>query len=705
MKFNYLKIFLSKKKRIRPLLQSETTECGLVCLVMIANHLGHNYTVFGLRKEFRISSRGISLDTLVEYAGKLNLETEAYRLEMEDLVQLKLPAILHWDLNHFVVLKKTGRKFSTILDPACGERKLTNKKLSKHFTGIALEIESKGKLESLITSQGLSYRWFFESYENLTTNSIFLFLISFSMLLLSLILPFYSMTVFDSVVSRKDMPLLNILSIIAIIVTFLYIASSWTRDRLILLIGAHFSSQLSKRTMSHLLSLPLDFFNRRHVGDLVSRLSSLTVVRKMITEDLISTLIDTLILLFTFSLMFYYASKLALTVLLFIGTYALVRFLFYESYKSAQREHVVSSSAEDTMLIESIRAMQTIKLHDGESLRMNGWKKHFNQSQLAMVRSQSINISSENLAKVIFSLENILVIYIGSISIMEGRISVGVFISFLSYKLLFEERFRALIDRFFEFRLLDLHVERLADILLQVPEKNSSRFEFSDMSGNLELKDVSFKYSEIEEPILKSINLTIKSGEKIAIVGKSGCGKSSLIRIMLGLNVPDTGDVSIDGVSIDENIKSYRKNIATVMQDDVLISGTILENISFFSESPDLDLAIDCAKKSQIFEDIQSMPMKFHTMVSSYGSGLSGGQRQRILLARALYRNPKILFLDEATSGLDVLSEKSVLTELFKMNSTVVIVAHRPETIRYADRVLKVENGEISELELFRESS
>jgi ATP-binding cassette subfamily B protein RaxB len=301
--------------------------------------------------------------------------------------------------------------------------------------------------------------------------------------------------------------------------------------------------------------------------------------------------------------------------------------------------------------------------------------------------------------KLVFGLERIAVVWIGALLVMDHTFSVGMLFAFIAYKEQFATRVSALIDKFVEVRMLKLQGERLADIVLTPPEPQAE-FEprAQDLPLSLELRNIQFAYSETEPQVLRGLSLQIEPGESVAIVGPSGCGKTTLLKLMLGVHAPQGGEIRVGGVPLARlGLRAWRDMIGTVMQDDQLFAGSITDNISFFDPQADADWVAECARVAAVIDDIEAMPMGFHTLIGDMGGSISGGQRQRILLARALYKRPKILFLDEATSALDVEREREVNQAIRQLELTRIIVAHRPETIASASRVIVLHDGRVSQ--------
>jgi ATP-binding cassette subfamily B protein RaxB len=317
----------------------------------------------------------------------------------------------------------------------------------------------------------------------------------------------------------------------------------------------------------------------------------------------------------------------------------------------------------------------------------------------AGIATRKLELLFSVLHRLVFGLERVAVVWVGALMVMDQRFSVGMLFAFLAFKEQFAQRVSALIDKGVELRMLRLQGERLADIVLAAPEDaGPPRRGDREVDGRIELRGASFRYADNEADVLQGVNLVIEPGESVAIVGPSGGGKTTLLKLILGIHSPQSGEVRIGGVPLEQlGLAPWRAVVGTVMQDDALLTGSVIDNISFFDAVPDVDWAVECARLAAVHDEIEDMPMGYHTLIGEMGGSLSGGQKQRLLLARALYKRPRVLLLDEATSALDVERERVVNTNIRKLELTRVIVAHRPETVASAGRVVVLNDGRVTQ--------
>ena len=403
----------------------------------------------------------------------------------------------------------------------------------------------------------------------------------------------------------------------------------------------------------------------------------------------------------TLFMMWYYSTDLTVVVLVALMIYALIRWSLYLPVKNATKEQLIHTATKDSSFMETARALQAVKMFHREGKRESLWHNAFAKSLNAGITLGRLNISFVAANQLLFGAENILVIYLGAGIILNGDFTVGMLTAFIAYKTQFTQKASGLVDKVLELRLIRVHLNRVADIALAKKELSDNVIIRTDVeiNGDIELQNIAFKFSENEPLILININLKINAGESVAIIGKSGCGKSTLLKIIAGLITPLEGQILVDGQpSVNMGVKRYHGQMGAVMQNDSLLSGSISENISFFSENWDFKRVEESSKRAALHTDVMLMPMKYNTLIGDMGNTLSGGQQQRLLLARALYQEPKVLLLDEATSHLDISLERFVNKGIKRMKITRVFVAHRPETVSTADRVLSLENGLLTEL-------
>jgi ATP-binding cassette, subfamily B, bacterial CvaB/MchF/RaxB len=662
--------------------------------------------LFDLRSRFSVSLKGATLQQLMAHASALNFSTRPLRLEVEELNRLQLPCILHWNLNHFVVLTKVSRGRVVILDPAVGQRRLKLEEVSRSFTGVALELTPNAEFEATDQRKKVALSALTGKVLGLKRSLFQIFGIALALQVFAIASPLLNQLVVDDAIATYDKDLLTVLvmgfAMLLLIQTLLGLARSW----MVMVLGMSLSMQWASNVFSHLVRLPVDFFEKRHLGDIVSRFGSVGAIQRTLTTSVIEAILDGIMSVAALGMMLLYSSMLTAVVLTAVAAYALLRWAAYRPFRDATAERLVVAARENTHFLESLRAIVPLKLFGREQERRARWQNLLIEVQNRDVRTAKMGIAFSTANTFIFGLENLVVLWLGAGLVMQTStqgqavFTIGMLFAFISYKGQLTGRMTALINFAVDIKMLGLHAERLADIALAEPEKDTVPDNALDhLQPRIELRNVSFRYGEGEPWILKDTSLVLEPGESVAIVGPSGCGKTTLLKIILGLRKPVEGEVLYGGLPVRQlGLQNYRRLIGTVMQEDTLLAGSIADNISFFDVHSDVARVEECAKLAAVHDDIVHMPMGYQTLVGDMGSSLSGGQKQRVLLARALYKQPKVLALDEATSHLDIANEKQVTQALSKMQITRIIVAHRPETIAGAQRVVVLQDGKVHEL-------
>lgn len=681
------------RRRLPAIRQTEAAECGLACLAMIASYYGHQTDLITLRRRHPVSLQGVTLRGLIQIANQMQLACRPLRFELEGLRQLRLPAIVHWDLSHFVVLKAVNSKGIVIHDPAAGVQTFSFAIASRHLTGIALELTPAEGFTRKVEKTRLPFRVFSGNLEGIGTSLTQVFVLSVILEILVIAAPFYLQLTVDEVVARGDTDLMVALALGFGLLTIINIATTALRSHIVLIMQNAVHFKMGARLFHHLLRLPLSFFEKRHIGDVLSRFQSIEPIRDVLAEGLILAVIDGFMALATLAMIFIYSPKLALIVLLALLLYLAARLALYRRFRDLNEIHIQAEAKEHSNFIESARAIQSIKLFNRESDRESQWLNRHAETVNANVRMGRAMIQFKTLNNVIFGVENIITVYIAATLALQNAMTIGMIFAFMSYKMQFTSKASTLVEKILEFRLLDLHLERISDIALNPLEAGHDRLLLtsSTINGSLELRNVSFRYAETERYVLENVSLKVEAGKFVTITGPSGGGKTTLLKIMLGLLEPTSGEILIDGVPLQTlGVRAYRHQVAAVMQEDHLLSGSISENISFFDPELDHDRIVECAQIAGIHEEIMSMPMGYNSLIGDMGSSLSGGQKQRILLARALYKRPRILFLDEGTSQLDVENERQINLRLRALDITRISVAHRPGMANGADTILQI---------------
>ncbi|NLR76193.1 peptidase domain-containing ABC transporter [Leeia aquatica] len=685
------------------ILQTEAAECGLACLAMVSSWHGHRVDLPTLRNRFNISLKGVTLANLIQMANQLEMNSRPLKLELTELDQLRRPCILHWNLNHFVVLHAVNRRGIVIHDPALGKRQLSWEEASRSFTGVALELWPSKPFQPRTEVQRVRLRELMGQVGGFRQALWQILGLSAALEVFSLITPLMMQWVLDHVLTTGDLDLLTTLGISFLTLTFFNQAINALRKWVMLYLGTTLNLQWRSNLFTHLLNLPVQYFERRHVGDVVSRFGSIDAIQQTLTTSFMEAILDGIMTLLTLTVMYLYSPALATIAVLAMLAYAVGRALWFRPLRNATEAQIVYAARQQSHFLESIRGIKAIKLFQRQDIRRSTWLTLQAEQVNAGVRTQQMSIAYEVYNSLLFGLVHVVMIWVGAKAVLAGEYTAGALMAFIAYKTQFDGRVSSLVNKYFELKMLQLQGARLADIALTPPEtlqrEHAEPTETITGAADITLQEVRFRYGTHESWVLDGASLKVNAGESVAIVGPSGCGKTTLIHVMLGIHTPESGDVCIGDVSLKKlGPNAIRQLVGTVMQDDVLFAGSIKDNISFFDPHADREWVEECAQRAAIHEDILRMPMGYNTLVGDMGTAVSGGQKQRLLLARALYKRPHILYLDEATSSLDVELEHLVNQSVKALQITRIIVAHRPQTIASADRVVLLQQGKLQEL-------
>lgn len=685
------------RRRVPLIQQTEATECGLACLAMVAGHHGQHVSLAQLRQRFPASLKGTTLTQLMDVADAMAMTARPLRLELDELPRLQLPCILHWDLDHFVVLVQVDRHGMVLHDPALGERHISLAAATKHFSGVALELTPKPAFRRQQRPPAVSLRQLAGSIQGLRRSLSALFGLALLLELCGLAAPQFLQITIDQVLADSDENLLTILGLsfaaLLILQTGLGALRTWT----VVVLGAQFSLQWMGGVFGHLMRLPQAYFLKRHLGDVVSRFGAIDTIQHTLTSQFVGALLDGVMALATLAVMAVYSLPLAALTIAAMVIYILLRLAYYRVLRESNLSQILAAARQQSQFMEAVRGVQTIRLHNLETTHTARYMNAATQTINTGVAVQKLNLAFGALNGFVTGAQRIAVLWLGAWLALRGHFSAGMLIAFVAYADQFTGRTASLVDYAIQWRLLRLQAERLADIVLTPAEPHRDGVYVGPApEPSIQFEHVSFRYGDGEPWILRDCTFEVAAGTSIAIAGPSGGGKSTLVRLLLGLLDPQEGTIRIGGVPLEHlGKRRLRELVGSVMQDDTLFAGSVADNIAAFDEGATLARVEDAARIAQLHDDLCRMPMAYHTRVGDMGAALSGGQAQRVLLARALYQQPRLLVLDEATSQVDVACERAIAQQLRNAAMTRLLVAHRPETIASADRVLWLEHGTV----------
>lgn len=684
------------RKRIRPVRQTEAAECGLASLVMIANWHGHDVDLNSLRQRFGVSARGISLRQLMQTADAMQLLTRPLKMDLPGLALLHLPAILHWDMNHFVVVEQVATGRAYIVDPAGTARWYDFEELGKHFSGVALELRPSHDFQPVRTRRTLRFRDLWSGLEGAPRALAQTVILSIVMQVFVLATPYYLRIAVDRAVPTQDHGLLVTLALAFAALALIGACAALLRKFVLLSAGAALSFGMTSNLARRLFRLPIAWFEKRKVGDVLTKFQSVLPIQRFLIESAPLALIDGVLSLLTLTMMLLTAPALALVTAIGLMTYCGIRLGLLHAEKQREAEYVKALAKEQGALIETLRGMVTLRLAGRETMRHAYWQNRLTEALGARYLHERVKAWHETARLLIPAVELVIIVFLAMRGVLAGTLSLGALFAYLAYRQQFVLAGQSLLDEGVKLQLLELHLDQLADIA-QTEEDRGFVEPFTQprFDGRIALRNVHFAYGRHDPLVLAGVDLTVEPGDFIAITGPSGGGKSTLAKILLGLIDPVEGQVLIDGRPLAQyGRRAFRQHVSAVLQDDVLYAGTIADNVASFDEV-DMDRLTQCLRDAAILDDIEAMPMRHQTLVGDMGSTLSGGQRQRILLARALYRQPKLLLMDEGTAHLDLDHEAQVNQAISALGMTRIVIAHRPETIAAAHRVLCLEQGKL----------
>ncbi|ECU9651636.1 peptidase domain-containing ABC transporter [Salmonella enterica] len=684
---------ISLFRRVPVIHQTESSECGIACLAMVFGHYGKSIDLFSLRQQFNISSRGATLYSIRTIAVQMGMTARALSLDLNELNVLRRPCILHWNFNHFVVLVSVKRNGFVLHDPARGRIIVSKAEASKCFTGIALELWPGSTFRRERVKKRLNLVTLINSIHGIKGALLKIFALSIVVEAIGLILPAGTQLVMDHALPAGDRGLLSMICISLMFFILLRATVSTSRAWISLIMGTLVNIQWQSGLFSHLLRLPLSYFERRKLGDIQSRFGSLNTLRTTFTTSIVGAIMDGIMVCGLLIMMLLYGKSLTWVVLGFTVVYIAIRLFTYTYYRQLSEEQLIMEARVSSYFMETLYGIASVKMQGMTDRRHTHWFNLQTDAINTGIRVTKMDLFFGGLNIFISACEQTIILWLGISLVMDNEMTIGMFVAFGAYRMQFSDRISTLVGFLLQLRMMSLHNERISDIALNEQESVKPDIPVSEKITpvSLEVKSLTFRYDQQSMPVFSELNLTVSPGESVAIIGPSGSGKTTLMKVLCGLFKADSGQVLIDGNDIQQmGVNNYRKITGCVMQDDRLFSGTIRENICGFAENIDDEWMVECAKASFIHDTIISMPMGYDTLTGELGEGLSGGQKQRLFIARALYRKPRILFMDEATSALDSKSENYVNSAIKSLNITRIIIAHRESTIKSVDRVFSL---------------
>jgi HlyB family type I secretion system ABC transporter len=676
-------------------------ECGLACLAMIFNYYRHGISLAELRDRFGVGRDGVSAMEIAKTARDLGMRVRAISLQRNDFRFVKLPAIVHWEFDHFLVVERWSRKSVDVVDPARGRCRLTHDEFDAGFTGVVIILEPGPAFNRRAAIRPQSnFRTYILQYVWQSPGTAWQILgVSVLLLLFGLVLPILTKVVVDQILPSRMQSVMPVLGIGVLVVFVAYIVASLLRQWLLVYLRARVDIKMMLGFVEHLLALPYKFFQQRSTGDLLARVTSNATLRELLSNQLLSTVMDSGLVAFYLLLLIWQSPPFGLLTLGIGLLGAMVLLLTNRSVSRLASRELTAFGKSQGYLGEAMVGIATLKAAGAEERAFDRWSNLFFDHLNISLR---YNYLTGTVTAILASLPvfgQLALLWVGATQVLNGSISLGTMVALLALAAAFFAPLTSLVTSGQQFQLVNANLDRIRDVTEAEPEQQRPAARpIARLSGNIRVENVGFRYSQSGPLVLHGIDLTAGPGERIAVVGPSGSGKSTLAKLLLGFYSAIDGDILYDGLSLrDVNLQEVRRQFGVVLQENVLFSGSILSNISLSNPMMERERVIEAAQLAAIHDDITAMPMGYDTFVSEGGSALSGGQRQRIAIARAIAPRPAIVLLDEATSHLDVETERRVAENLRTLACTQIIIAHRLSTIRNADTILVLDQGTIVE--------
>lgn len=691
-----------RRRRVPVVLQMNQSECGAACLAMILGYHGRSTPLEECRDTCGPGRDGLTAKALAVAARTYGLRVKAYTISLLEFKRVQLPAIVHWNFDHFVVVERWTAHHVHIVDPSGGRRRLTIEAFDEGFTGVTLSFEPGLRFRGRRKTEALPWRDYFGYM--LRTPGVRLILVqvlvaSLFLQLIGLAPPVFTKVIVDAILPHQIGSLMNALGIGIVILVLSFSVVSYLRTALLIYLRARLDSRLMLGFFEHLLTLPISYFQRRSSGDLLMRLGSNVTLRETLTSQSISTILDTgMVVTYLVVLLAVAPGYAAIVVSIGLVQILLIVGTSRRMHNLMQRD-LEAQAKSQSYQVEALGGIAALKASGGEVRALEHWTDlFFNQMNVSIERSQLSALISTAVAALRI-LAPLLLLWVGALYVLSGNMSLGTMLALNTLAVSLLVPLSSLAATGQQLQLVGAHLERIADVIKAEPEQNPETVRKApELTGQLELKNVSFQYDPNASNALQGVSFSVEPGQKVALVGRTGSGKSTLAMLLLGLYEATEGEVLWDARSVKGlNYHSLRSQFGVVLQETSLFSDSIRRNIAFNDPAIPLERVVEAARLAAIHEDIVRMPMGYETVIAEGGSALSGGQRQRLALARALAVRPAVLLLDEATSHLDTATERIVDENLNSLNCTRIVIAHRLSTIWNADLIIVLDNGAVAE--------
>lgn len=690
---------LRQRRRIPYYQQTAATDCGAACLTMLLAYHGKELTLDEVRVAVGVGRDGADALNILRAARWYGMVGRGVKIsDVRNIRQLPKGSILHWSFRHYVVFEEYHQGQYHLVDPAQGRVKVNEAELSKHFTGVALELQPGDRFTEKrrqITGAKRYLSYLLGQRATLTK----IVVTSLILQLLALAVPVLTGIIVDQIVPREDVELLQVLGYGLILLIAFRLATALLRSHLLIFLRTRLDVQSSFNFLHHLMDLPYRFFQQRSSGDLLTRLRSNANIRDILTASTLSALLDgSTVLLYLLALL--YASGPLGWVTLGLGALRVGIFLFTrQRYRELTAEYLQAQANTNGYEVNMLTGIETLKASGAEERALSIWSRHFVTEADVSIRQGRLQAKVDSILETLTLASPLIILMVGGHLVLNGSLSLGTMLALNALAIGFLQPLTTLVKEAYDLQRFSSYLERINDVMDSPPEQQREEMiQPNRLSGRIELQDVSFSYSPLAAPVVRNVSLSIKPGQFVALVGSSGSGKSTLAGLISGLHEPSHGQVLFDGIDLHQmDLRSVRQQLGIVTQESSLFPLNIRENIALSEPSAPLKRVVEAARQACIHDDIIAMALGYQTLLPDRGATLSGGQRQRLVLARALFQQPRILLLDEATSALDNVIEQQVYEELRHLSATRIVIAHRLSTVRHADVILVMEQGQVVE--------
>ncbi|MEX3936816.1 peptidase domain-containing ABC transporter [Paraburkholderia phymatum] len=669
---------------MRTIYQNEVAECGYACLAMVLTHLGRATEVRELSAYRPISANGLSLMDLYDMATEFGLAVQAYRFGLEDVATIKRGSILHFGGAHFVVFEKRGSGYVQVIDPATGRRRISMDTFAAAVSGFLLECSPtpsmpRVKMKSQVPKALARVRALNPDLRRHLAKVMFVMLGSQFAILAA---PYLGSLVLDYVVVGDNINLLNVLVLTFTGIFAVGALSQYVEARLIELLHQRTQINTTEGLLGKLLRNPMSWFEKRHVGDVFARLKAQDEISVQAVRTFTHMCVDTVVGVLALALMLIQSLRLTAVALAIFVIYLSIALGMFARMRDNHALVLETSARCDDALIETIRAASLIKLARGETRRTAIFMTKYREYVAALLTDNRLSSARDAILKAVQYADTLAITGFSARLMLGGKVSVGVFYSFLIYKSLMSERFARTVNGVFSHFMLSVPVARVDDIVEceeenYTPPSDTNRAMEVHTFERIDVRGVTFSYGVSDQPVLKNASIDISAGDKIAIVGPSGAGKSTLFKLLSAAVPLQHGDMSLNGIAWPNlTVDEIRRHTAHMRQGDLILHGSIADNVALFSGNIDEARVQSVLEDVRLWNDVMRLPMRTRTVISDTIANISAGQRQRLLLARALYQQRSLLLLDEPTSNLDPASVKHIGALLQRLDCTVVVITH-----------------------------